>query len=153
MDSVRGVGVRVGLIRRRRGLTQAELAGRIGRSIEAVSSIERGRHRPSLGILERLAEALDVPIREFFPPAAPDAANAAAPEATPGADARSPERAALYGELIDTARVLPVAELDLTVQLVAIVSRWRAERDKAAALPSRALEGGSRTGPSDGWVR
>jgi transcriptional regulator with XRE-family HTH domain len=112
MESVRGVGARVGVIRRRRGLTQAELAGRIGRSAEAVSSLERGKHLPSLDILQRLAAALDMPIQEFFAPAA---------------EAESPEHAALYGELLDTARTLPLAELDLTVRIVATVARWHAD--------------------------
>lgn len=112
MESLRGVGARIGAIRRRRGLTQKELAGQVGRSVNTVSSLERGQHLPGLGILQSLAAALDVPIREFF---------------TPGGEAENPELAALYGELLDTARTLPVAELEMTVQIVAIVARRHAD--------------------------
>ncbi len=42
------------------GLTQAQLAERIGTSHSAISRIESGQHRTSVATLERLAEALDV---------------------------------------------------------------------------------------------
>ena len=42
------------------GLTQAELAARMGTSHSAISRIESGQHRTSLATLQRLAEALDV---------------------------------------------------------------------------------------------
>jgi len=42
------------------GLTQEQLAGRMGTSHSAVSRIESGQHRTSVATLERLAHALDV---------------------------------------------------------------------------------------------
>jgi transcriptional regulator with XRE-family HTH domain len=60
------VGLRVQTIRKRRGLTQEQLAERIGRTMESVSALERGKNFPSLATLERLATTLDVPIRDFF---------------------------------------------------------------------------------------
>ncbi|HEV3451200.1 MAG TPA: helix-turn-helix transcriptional regulator [Acidimicrobiia bacterium] len=44
-------------VRRRRGLTQAELARRAGTSQPVVSAYERGRRDPTLGTLQRLVEA------------------------------------------------------------------------------------------------
>src|SRR4029077_5801559 len=42
------------------GLTQEQLAGRMGKSHSAISRIESGQHRTSVATLERLAQALDV---------------------------------------------------------------------------------------------
>ena len=42
------------------GLTQQELAERMGTSHSAISRIESGRHRTSLATLQRLAEALEL---------------------------------------------------------------------------------------------
>ena len=46
--------------RARLGLSQKELAGRVGTSHSAISRIESGRHRTSVATLKRLAEALDL---------------------------------------------------------------------------------------------
>lgn len=48
------------------GLTQAELAERINRSVNLVGRIERGDAAPSFETLEALSEALNTPVREFF---------------------------------------------------------------------------------------
>jgi transcriptional regulator with XRE-family HTH domain len=45
------------VVRRRRGLTQAELARRAGTSQPVVSAYERGHRDPTLGTLERLVAA------------------------------------------------------------------------------------------------
>ena len=42
------------------GLTQQELAERMGTSHSAISRIESGQHRTSVGTLQRLAEALEL---------------------------------------------------------------------------------------------
>lgn len=49
------------LLRRRRaaGLTQTELARRAGVRVETVNRLERGKHSPSVGTVERIVEALD----------------------------------------------------------------------------------------------
>lgn len=40
------------------GMSQAELASRVGTSNTAISRLESGGHRPSISTLERVAEAL-----------------------------------------------------------------------------------------------
>ncbi|MEU2358804.1 helix-turn-helix transcriptional regulator [Streptomyces misionensis] len=50
--------------RNRRGLSQLELASRANTSARHISFIETGRARPSLAVLTRLVEHLDVPFRE-----------------------------------------------------------------------------------------
>jgi transcriptional regulator with XRE-family HTH domain len=62
----RGLGSKVRAARRRAGLTQDELAGRIGKTPESVSNIERGQQTPTLETLAALARELGLPIAEFF---------------------------------------------------------------------------------------
>ncbi|MFF5700901.1 helix-turn-helix domain-containing protein [Streptomyces sp. NPDC012794] len=50
--------------RERRGVSQLELAGRAGSSSRHISFIETGRSRPSEEMVLRLADRLDVPVRE-----------------------------------------------------------------------------------------
>jgi hypothetical protein len=61
---------------------------------------------------ERAAVALDVPIRDFFAPAG-------------GGEAESPKHAALFSELLANARGLPLADLEMTVEIVGVVARRR----------------------------
>jgi transcriptional regulator with XRE-family HTH domain len=59
-------GQAVATLRRKRGLTQAELAKAAGLSLVAVSQQEQGRRTNLLfGSVVRLARALDVPVDEF----------------------------------------------------------------------------------------
>jgi transcriptional regulator with XRE-family HTH domain len=45
------------LVRRRRGLSQAELARRVGTSQPVISTYEHGRRDPTFGMLRKLIEA------------------------------------------------------------------------------------------------
>ncbi len=47
-------------------MTQEQLAGHIGRTVETISNIERGKTAPSLETVEKLSEALRIPMEEFF---------------------------------------------------------------------------------------
>ncbi len=51
------------------GLTQAELAARIGTTPETVARFERGRSRPSTRTLEKVARATGTRLRIAFEPA------------------------------------------------------------------------------------
>lgn len=56
------------------GLTQEQLAERMGTSHSAISRVESGQHRTSVATLERLADALDARLVMAFetgPPEAP----------------------------------------------------------------------------------
>lgn len=48
------------------GLTQAEFAERLGADTVTVSRFERGSHLPSLQRLEKVAEALGMPLAELL---------------------------------------------------------------------------------------
>ena len=113
MESLSAIGARVRTLRKRRGLTQVELAGRIGRSVEALSVLERGRSTPTLPVLGRLSEELAVPLRDFFAPA--------------GLDGQGPQAAAAFTALVDSARRLPPGDLGLSARIVAVIAEERAE--------------------------
>jgi tetratricopeptide (TPR) repeat protein len=79
----RALGRRIAQERKRRGLSQAELARLIERSVAWVSQVERGvRKIDRMSVLETVAEVLDVPLSEL---AAEAPVVAAANEEIPGA--------------------------------------------------------------------
>ncbi len=61
-----GVGGDLRALRKARGLTLADLANKVGRSVGWLSQIERGLTEPSITDLRRLSETLDQPISFFF---------------------------------------------------------------------------------------
>src|SRR5712692_7129304 len=82
-DYLRALGRKIAAERRRRGLSQPELARIIGRSVAWVSQVERGvRKVDRMSVLETVARALDVPLAEL---AAEAPVVAAAAEEQPGA--------------------------------------------------------------------
>jgi transcriptional regulator with XRE-family HTH domain len=60
------VGQRLRTFRERQGWSLRALAERCGLSINAISRIERGENSPTVSSLQRLANALAVPITDFF---------------------------------------------------------------------------------------
>lgn len=54
------IGDRVRAVRRRRALTQAELAESAGVSVDTVVKLEGGRHEPRPATVRKLAAALNV---------------------------------------------------------------------------------------------
>lgn len=60
------VGASVKRLRQGRGLTQATLAERIGRSVDMLSRLERGDAAPSFETISALVEALGVEPAELF---------------------------------------------------------------------------------------
>jgi transcriptional regulator with XRE-family HTH domain len=60
------LGRRIAELRRRRNLTQEQLAERVGRSVEFISLVERGINAPSVASLTDYARALKVEVKEFF---------------------------------------------------------------------------------------
>ena len=70
------VGGRLTRWRKAQGLSQQELARKIGISQAFVSSLELGRKQPSLQVLEELSRAMNVPIEVLLsnPPPPPETA-------------------------------------------------------------------------------
>ena len=82
-DYRQALGHKIAAERRRRGLSQPELARMIDRSVAWVSQVERGvRKVDRMSVLEALASALDVPLAEL---AAEAPVVAAVTEEAPGA--------------------------------------------------------------------
>ncbi|WP_433281716.1 helix-turn-helix domain-containing protein [Pseudonocardia xinjiangensis] len=65
-DVLRAVGPRLRALRRRRGVTQADLAATTGISESTLSRLESGRRRPNLELLLPLARAHGVPLDELI---------------------------------------------------------------------------------------
>lgn len=59
-------GKRVQEARKRRGLTQEQLAELVDTTRDTIRNIENGVHGPRFGLLEKIANALDVEPRELF---------------------------------------------------------------------------------------
>lgn len=60
------MGKQIQGIRRKKGLSQEELAQAIGSTKSAISRYESGKRQPRLEQLQRIASALDVPIYELL---------------------------------------------------------------------------------------
>ena len=48
------------------GLTQQDLADRVGVTRQTILSIEKGRYSPTIGLALRLAKVLDVTVEDLF---------------------------------------------------------------------------------------
>lgn len=122
------VALRIKTLRRRRGLTQESLAELIGRTVDAVSNLERGKSLPSFETLEKLSEALETPLRDFFDLDRTVNARTAA------------KRVSLMATLLDAARGLTDSDLEVAVQQVEALARRRS----AARLATKAVPSGKR---------
>jgi transcriptional regulator with XRE-family HTH domain len=60
------VGFRIQQIRKSQNLTQAKLAEKTDLSENFIGSIERGTRTPSLGVLEKISQALRVKMKDLF---------------------------------------------------------------------------------------
>lgn len=94
-ENTRATGQRIKELRRQSGLSQNELATAMNRSESWVSQVERGvQPVERLSVLQALADALGVPVRDIRP----DAAEAAEPEPeTPASNDLDALRVALSG--------------------------------------------------------
>jgi transcriptional regulator with XRE-family HTH domain len=70
------MGARLRECRQRRGLSVRALAERAGVSHVTVVRIETGRLSPTVSMLEKLARALGIPVRDFFQAGRPQSAKA-----------------------------------------------------------------------------
>lgn len=59
-------GKRLQQLRAATGLTQEELAEKVGLTIESISNMERGIHGPSFDNLEKIVAALKIPAKALF---------------------------------------------------------------------------------------
>lgn len=93
--------------RRRKGLTQAELAGLVGLSIPTIIRIEQGASDPKSKDLSRLADVLDVSVAYLMGEdiAGADCARHPVPDDLSETDRQtSPYRLSYWGGVVDNAR-------------------------------------------------
>lgn len=66
MDNKKKLGLKIKELRKRKGLTQEQLAELIDMEQNSISVIESGRNFPTLGTLEKIAQILEVNLSDFF---------------------------------------------------------------------------------------
>ena len=66
MDNKKKLGLKIKELRKRKGLTQEQLAELIDVEQNSISVIESGRNFPTLGTLEKIAQILEVNLSDFF---------------------------------------------------------------------------------------
>lgn len=126
IDSKKPFGASVKVWRRKLGLSQEQLAGRAGLHRTYISDIERGARNVSLESIEKLAEALGVPLATLF---------AGVGESTPTPD---PVRHLSSDEMVDILLVEDDAhDVTLTLETLReakITNRIHVVHDGASAL-------------------
>lgn len=65
-DTKQAVGAQIQMLRKQHGISQEELAARVGIDAKSLSRIERGVHYPSLDTLEKIQIELNVEMKDFF---------------------------------------------------------------------------------------
>ncbi|MGX5719838.1 helix-turn-helix domain-containing protein [Shinella zoogloeoides] len=108
MDTKHRLGLRLKAIRKEKKLTQEDLAARIGRSVDAISNLERGKSLPSFSTIEQLCQALGIPLKTLFDF-----------DETPVLR----HRAQLLEDLLSIARRLTDNDLELAVEQIRAIGR------------------------------
>ncbi|MFN3226068.1 MAG: helix-turn-helix domain-containing protein [Hyphomicrobiales bacterium] len=105
MDERDAFGLQLKAIRTGLSWSQQRLADVTGLSVEAISNLERGLNKPSYATMERLAAALNVPIRHFFE-----------------FDDHNPERSQHIASLLAHARKMTDGDLKRAVAIMHVLS-------------------------------
>lgn len=108
-DSLKVIlGSRIQAARKRARLSQEALAGRIGRTPESISNIERGQQLPGIDTLIELARALDTSVMVFI-------------EGLDQPRELTPDRARQEAEHIEVIRSLSSAGLRIATEQVKVL--------------------------------
>lgn len=65
-DFIKQLGAKIKLLRVEKGMTQLDVASKMGIDDSSYRKIESGRTNPTARTLYKLAEALDIPISSLF---------------------------------------------------------------------------------------
>ena len=66
MNATNCAGRTLAARRKEKGLTQAELAARVGIAQRTVAAYESGERRPSVDVAKKMAKELDIPWTTYF---------------------------------------------------------------------------------------
>jgi predicted transcriptional regulator/DNA-binding XRE family transcriptional regulator len=126
-------GQRLRHARKMRGMTLADLGGRVGRAPSVLSLIENGQREPKLSLIEQLASTLSVPVQDLLSKTAPS--RRAQLEIALEAAQRDPSYQALGLAQLKVGTRVPS---DVLEHLVALAAEVRAQRSKPTATPEEA---------------
>jgi len=108
MDARRVFGLRLKEFREAQSLTQEELAGRVERSVDAISKLERGVGYPSLETLISLARELRTPATKLLEPFEKTAA-------------RSAQRIRLDAKLMALSAQMDERQLNIAIEQIKVL--------------------------------
>lgn len=108
------IGRRIKSLREAKGLTQAQVADRLRKSVETISNFERGKTLTSVVTLGQLARVLNVRIADFFENTAPA-----------GDDGDLSDSAMVVRNAVD---LLPEDDLEIVAGLVKVLEARRRKR-------------------------
>ena len=114
------VGERIRELREAKGLTQREIANRIGIDDYYISRLENNHVNPTLATMQKIATALDVELRDFFP-----SAKAEFRITGPKLDRDLKKIVALWPDLTEEHRQLMVRFIEQTYKLDTQQARTR----------------------------
>jgi transcriptional regulator with XRE-family HTH domain len=100
-DLKRLFGNQLAFVRRRRQMTQSQLAGLVGISVGALYKIEKGKAAPEFATIEKLTSVLKIDVAAFFAPA----------EAVPSSNPR-------VLETVQKLEKLPAKDLELILKII-----------------------------------
>jgi transcriptional regulator with XRE-family HTH domain len=101
--------------RKEMGLTQQEVADKIGTTLETVSKTERGTSAPSVEVFLAMVRVLQLEIDDLISDAVTHST-------------ASTKRARLQAEVTTTARAMADAELQLFADFGKLLGQWRAPK-------------------------
>jgi transcriptional regulator with XRE-family HTH domain len=116
------LGERIRELREARGLTQREIANRIGIDDYYISRLENNHVNPTLATMQKIATALDVELRDFFP-----SAKAEFRITAPNLDRDLKKIVALWSDLTEEHRQLMVRFIEQTYKLDTQQAKTRAK--------------------------
>jgi len=107
-DIQKEFGRRVGVLRKRQGLTQDQLAGAISKSVDTVSNIERGFSSTRISTAASIASVLGVTLSDLFK--------------APGKTAGAKDRQLLIDRLIEITNTCNSTTLKAVVDIAEVVA-------------------------------
>ena len=128
IDVKQHVGIKVKARRQRLGLTQAQLAEAVDKTVETISNIERGDSLTSVETLQLISERLQVPLAEFF-------------EGLEKARPNGRRRVELEQKMGLLLQSLPDQDAELALDLIKILVGRRSGRNRPGLLATPAQPG------------